>query len=376
MGCFLASVGVNGFIIAPSSVLPLFIGRFAATTATVGSIVSVTFLGLILTQIPGGYLLDRFDNRRIVAPSVVLYLLIVVSIQWVQTFETLLALRMLGGVFVGLVFTGGANIIGEIVAGERQGLAVGIYLTSPPASFAIAHVTSPPVGSAYGPLRIFVVHGLISAIGLVLLVSAARDPIKSGGTPSLSEFTAALRNRAVLLVSISASAAYGLYLFLNSWLPTYGREFLSLSLAEAGLVTAVVPLVGIFARSGGGWLSGRLGGRRRPVLLLGLVAGVVLLMILPIADTVVVFVVLAAGAGFTVQLGTAVYYVFTRELASTGTEGTSLTILTTFSFVGSFLAPSTGGWLIATYSWTIALAAFVCLGLLGAVILIPVHEPE
>ena len=374
-GCFLLSVGVNAFVIAPSSVAPLLAERFGVANAAVGDVVSVAILGVILTQIPAGYLLDRFDNRRLVVPAVGLYVLLVLAIQAVEAFGTLLGLRALGGVLVGFVFTAGANVVAQVFPPRRRGFATGVYLASPPAAFALAHATGPLVATSFGPLRVFLLPGAIAVFGGVLFLLAANEPVRSGSTPSAAEFVRAVGNRSVVLVGLSEFAAYALYLFLNTWLPTYGTEVLSLPLPVAGLVTALVPLVGIVARPGGGWLSGRLGGRRRPVLAGGLLVGLVLLVGVPFADGMALFLLLVAGAAFAVQLGTGVYYVLTRELASPGTEGTSLTVLTAVSFTGSFAAPIVGGWLVAGYSWAVAFVAFAAVGLLGVLVLLPIPEP-
>ena len=374
-GCFLLSVGVNAFTIAPSSIAPLFVERFDVAPTAAGDVISAAIVGSILTQIPGGYLLDRFDNRRLVVPAVGLFALVVLAIQAVGSWVPFLGLRALGGVVGGFVFTAGANVVGAVFPADRRGFATGIFLTSPPASFALAHSTSPPLGTVLGPLRVFLLHAAIAALGTGLFLLAAREPVRSGSTPAPGEFARALGNRSVVLVALSAAAVYGLYLFLNTWLPTYGTQVLSLPLSAAGLVTAVVPLVGIVARPGGGWLSGRLGGRRRPVLAGGLLLGVVLVGAIPFATALPVFVLLLAATAFAVQLGTGLYYVLTRELASPGTEGTSLTVMTTVAFTGSFLAPLAGGWLIAEHSWTAAFLAFAALGALGVIVLIPVPEP-
>jgi len=366
---------VNGFIIAPSSIAPLLASEFGVTETAVGDAVSATFVGLILTQVPSGYLLDRFDNRAVMGPSAVAFVLLTILFQLDHSFPVFLLLRVVGGVLVGLVFTGGVSIVGRVVSADRQGVATGIYLTSPPASFAIAHVTGPPVASAFGPRSAFLVYALVVAAGLALFVVAAREPIQGDQAPTASAFVAALRNRSVLLVGLSGFSAYALYVFLNTWLPIYGREMLALTLSEAGIVTAAVPLVGIAARSSGGWLSSYLGGRR-PVLAAGLLGGLVLFLLIPLTDRVIVFVLLAAGAGFAVQLGAGVYFVLTRELAAVGTEGTSLTVLTTVIFAGSFSAPIGGRWLITTYSWNVAIAVFAGVGVLGALALVPITERD
>lgn len=374
-GCFLLSISVNAFMIAPSSITPLFVERFAITKTAAGNIVSAAIVGSIFTQLPGGYLLDRYDNRWLVVPAVAVYVGTVLAIQIAGSFVLFLGLRALGGIAGGFVFTAGANVVGQVFPTDRQGFATGIYMTSPPVSFALAHATSPLIGTAVGPLRVFLFHGAIAVLGAVLFWAVAAEPIRSAQAPTVGEFARALGNRSVVLVALSAAAVYALYLFLNTWVPTYGTEVLSLPLSAAGFVTALVPLVGILARPGGGWLSSYLGGRYRPVLVGGLLLGFGLLIVIPFAGSVPVFVVLLGAAAFAVQLGIGLYYVLTRELATAGTEGTSLTVMTTVAFTGSFVAPIAGGWVIAGYSWPVAFGAFAVLGALGAVVLLPVPEP-
>ena len=181
-----------------------------------------------------------------------------------------------------------------------------------------------------------------------------------------------LGNRALILVALSSFAMYSLYLFLNMWIPTYGSEVLSLSLSQAGFVTAIVPLAGIVTRPTSGWLSGYLGGRRRLVVGGGLFGALVFMAALQFAANLVAFLLLLAAAAFTLQLGVGLYYVITRELSAAGMEGMSLTVLTAIGFTGSFVAPIAGGRIIAAYSWPAAFVTFAAVGGLGVLVLIPV----
>jgi MFS family permease len=63
-------VGTNAFVIAPSSITPLFVGTFNVSRTIVGDVVSAAFVGMIVVQIPGGYLIDRYDNRWLVTLGV------------------------------------------------------------------------------------------------------------------------------------------------------------------------------------------------------------------------------------------------------------------------------------------------------------------
>jgi len=374
-GCFLLSVGFNGFIISPSSIAPLFAERFAVPQAAVGDVVSAVFVGTILTQVPGGYLLDRYDNRWLVTVATAGFVAVVVAIQAVSSFSVFLGLRVLGGVTAGFLFTAGANAVGQVFDAERTGFATGIYLASPSVAFVAAHATSPLVGTTFGPLAVFPLHGLSTVLGTALVWAGARGPVRGDDAPTVGEFARALGNRSVILVALSAGTVFAMYVFLNTWVPTYGQEVLELPLWLAGVVAALVPLVGIAARPGGGWVSSRIGGRRRPVLVGGLVVGLALTVAIPFVGGVAPFLALLAAGAFSLQLGFGVYYVLAGELAAAGTEGTSLTLMTTISFTGSLVAPVAGGRLIAGPGWTAAFVAFGVIGAVGALALVPVSEP-
>lgn len=375
-GCVLLSIAANAFVIAPSSVAPLFAERFGVSEAAVGNLVSAPLLGMVLTQLPGGVLLDRFDNRWLLTGCVVLFALVVVGMQFVEAYGVLLVARVGAGVLTGLLFAGATNVVGEVFPPDRVGFATGVFITGAPVAFVLAHATGPLLGPVTGPVGLFGLHAAIAAAGIALVWVGAPGPIRSAGTPTASEVIRALGNRGVLLTAASGFATYAVYLFLNTWMPTYGTDVVALDLSTAGVVTALVPLAGIPARIFGGWVSNAIGYRRRPVLAAGLVGGVGLLVAIGVVRGVLAFVVLLAAGGFALQLGTGVYFVLVRELANPGTEGTSLTVMTTVTSAGSLLAPLIGGWVIATASWAHAFGLFAVVGLLGVVVLVPVPEPR
>lgn len=376
VGCFLISTGANAFFIAPSSIGPLLIGEYEITTAALGTTISAVWVGGIASQLPAGVLMDRYDNRTLLVGGTVGFGLVTVAILATATFRMFLLLRVFGGLFGSFLFVVGANVVAEVFPKGKEGIATGIYLASPPASFVFAHVTSPVVGTAVGPRPVFLTEAAVVVLGLGVFLAETAGPIQSAETISLTEMGQAMRNRAVLLVAISAFTAYALYVFLNAWIPTYAQEVLSLPLTTSGVVTALIPLVGIISRPGGTWLSNRMDDRRRPVLVGGLFVGMVLVVAIPLTDYLLAFLLVVVAAALALQLGTGVYYVFTRELATPGTEGTSLTVLTTMSLTGSLVSPMVGGWLITSFSWTVAFTAIAILGLVGLVALVPVQQSQ
>jgi nitrate/nitrite transporter NarK len=265
----------------------------------------------------------------------------------------------------GFVFTMGANVVGHVFPPETQGRATSVFITSAPVGFALAQAASPLVATAIGLRAVLLAYVAIAAVGYLCFLLVTPKPVRSGGEFALADIRRALTNRAVLLVALSAFCAYALYLFLNSWMPTYGAEVLSIPLAGAGAVTALVPVVGIVARPTGGYVSDRLGRRRQPVIDASLCATLAVFLVIPLAGTALAYAALLLLAGVALQLSTGVYYVFTRELATAGTEGTSLTVMTTVAFTGSLVSPLLGGYLIEALSWGPTFAVYAVVGVAG-----------
>ena len=73
-GCFLVATGFNAYLFAPASIMPPFTAAFGIDKAAAGLAISVVFLGWAVCQIPSGFLMDRYDNRRLVWAGVVVFL--------------------------------------------------------------------------------------------------------------------------------------------------------------------------------------------------------------------------------------------------------------------------------------------------------------
>jgi sugar phosphate permease len=176
-----------------------------------------------------------------------------------------------------------------------------------------------------------------------------------------------LRTPSVLVLCATTFAAMSVYVFLNSWMPTYLAEDLRASLAAGGVVVAVLPAMGILSRTGGGVVSDRLfDGRRRPVVVLSFLVPLPLLVVLAAVSTVAAAVVVLVVAGFFVQLAVGVLFTAPRDLVDPRIAGTAVATVTAAGAVGSFSAPIVAGALIdATGSFLAAFAYGAVLGLAG-----------
>lgn len=365
VGCFLLSVGANSYMLAPASIVPLLINQFSISKVAAGASISAAVLGSVLIQLPGGLLMDRYDNRRLLLAGTAVFAPVAVIGTLLDSYAGFLATRVVAGLAAGGVFVLGANVVAEVFAGSRQGFVTTLFIASAPVGFALSQIGGPALGEAFGWEAPFIVYPGVAVVGYALFRLSRPSPIRTGEPLSVEDFRLAFRNRAVLLVSVAGFCSYVLYIFLNSWMPTFAAEQLPVTLEQAGIVAALLPAVGIVARPVGGWVSDRIGYRRRAVIVGSLALGLPAFSMIPRAVSVLLFGGLMLAVGFSLQFGMGVYYIYARELADSGAQATSLAIFTTVSFVGTLVAPPFGGWLIEVLSWGSAFLIHVSIGVLG-----------
>ena len=361
-GCFLIGTGFNAYVFAPASIMPPFVAAFGIDKPTAGLAISVVFLAWALLQVPGGLLMDRYDNRVLVWIGVVVFLVAAVAGLFAPTYPTFLATRFVGGATAVFLWTANANIVGRSFPQARRAAGTSLFVASAPAGVTLAQAAGPPLEAAVGWRGVVAAYAVVAVFGVVPFTRALDAPVRNESTLSVGGFVDALGNRRVLAVAVSSFCAYSLFVFFNSWMPTYATEVVGVDAGTAGALAALLPAMGLAARPGGGWLSDRIGGRRRPVSVAAFLVVLPAIVVAAVATSVTGFAAALLVAGVGSQLGTGVFYVYVEELSPDESGGTSLAVLMTLSIAGSLVAPVAAGWLVESVSWT---AAFGFGGLLG-----------
>lgn len=375
-GCFLIATGFNASLFGPASVVPLLVAEFGIDKPTAGLAISAVYVAWLALQLPGGFLMDRYDNRRLVWGGVALFFSASVAGLYAPTYGQFLLTRLVAGAAAVFLWTANANIVARTVPASHRAVGTSLFVASAPAGGTVAQVAGPHLASAVGWRAVLVAYPLLTLAGLPLFYGWLREPVRNETRITLPAFLASLRNRTVLSVSVSSFCAYSLFVYFTAWMPTYGAEVLALDLAAAGALAGLVPALGLVARPGGGWLSDRIGGRRRPVLVAAFALSLPALAGVTLVSSAVGFAVVLALAGVGSQLGIGVFYVYVDELSGPETGGTGLAVLTTFSITGALVAPVLAGWLVEQFSWTATVGAGVALALVGIGTVLPVAEAE
>jgi len=345
-GLWLLVVGAGAYEIVPASVAPLIRDGMGVGPTWASALVSVMFAVAVVGSIPIGVGADRVDTRKAILAAAAT--LVVAGVWgWLAAsrgeFGSLLLSRVFGAAGFTALWNVGAAAVGRAFPADVRATAIATFSTSGPAGFGVGQLTGPLVAAWLGWEWTFGVYGVFVLAGLAIYLPASvglslkpdDEPL-----PGLAEFRGVLADRRLWHVSALAFLAYALYLFVNSWMPTYLTEGLGVSLAASGALTGVFALVGVLSRVSGGALSDRLfGTRRRPVVLISFVAATPLVAALGLVEFLPVLVLALVGAGFFVQFTLGLSLAYARELVAEGVATTAIAVATAVSLAGAFVSP-------------------------------------
>jgi MFS family permease len=221
-------------------------------------------LGLALTGVPAGYLLDRMSRKTIVVVSVVVYSAGTLAIPLAAGFLDMAVYRLVSGVGEGVQATAIYAIIGAYYF-HRRALAAGFIGVA----FGLGVFLGPVIGQGMAaasdswrtPFYVFGAAGLVVALILLVTVPRAMSEAVAGRAAtaedvSFSHVPASPYNRNTLAFGLT-SAVSGLvfYGFLGLY-PTFLREQLAFAPGQAALAASLVGF-GAMTALPVGWLADR-----------------------------------------------------------------------------------------------------------------------
>lgn len=373
-GLFVLSVAAAAYEIAPASVIPLVRATLEVSPTEAGGLVSIMYATAAVTSVPLGVVLDRIGARRAVAAAGI-SLLVAGVWGWAAAgagaYTWLLASRVLGGLSYMVVWNTGATLAGTVVDADYRATAVGLFTASAPVGFAVGQFGSPLIAEAAGWPATLPTFATLGVVGMVVFAFATREMSLQvdATTPDRAALGRLFGDWAVWTLSVLCLLAFSLYLFLNTWLPSYLSAELKLSLATSGLVTALFPAVGIVARTLSGVVSDRVfGGRRRSTVLAAFLAATPSVAAFVLEPGLLAVLGLLVVAGFAIQMTIALLFTYVTEVVEPAVRTTAVALLTSVGLVGAFAAPLAAGIVIETMGYKAAFVAAAAVGAVGVAI--------
>jgi len=220
-----------------------------------GMLMSAFFWTYTFSQVPVGWLAERYGAHRILAGGLTLWASATILVGFAHTFATLLVLRLLLGLGESAGFPGVAKIMAAIVPPKGLGTANGIV--------ALGYLSGPVVGTIAGGLLMahfgwrsaFWVFGTLSLLWLIPWARVAgqvRTAVRSSVDDSPT-WGMILRQPSLWGTGLGLFSTNYVFYFMLSWLPSYLQTERGFSLIDMAWIATSAYMVNALSAFVAGW---------------------------------------------------------------------------------------------------------------------------
>lgn len=374
-----------------SAVMPLVRADLGLTNAEAGSLMAFFFMSYTVFQLPAGYLGDRWGPRNVLTWGAVVSILGNLVFSQGTSFATLAVGQLINGLGQAMGWNSALKLIVSWFPRSRRATAIGLFATSVTAGSSVGIRLSGFLGDYMGWRSSFVIPPLMMGAVALAFWAVVRDRPSERGLPDFEDevdlekrinsgprlgLSLVLTNR----VLWSAALVYFCFVYVQFgcllWIPSFLKEAYEMSVDRASTLSFLVLLPGVFASPLGGYLSDHwFGGRRKPLILFGMVvlSGSAFLLSLGVGLTFAVF--LLAVVGLMILMPDTLLAAYPADTLSRKLSATGTGFLTTFtSTAGIVTTPVSGKILDLFQSYRAVFFSFGTVALIGAVLTLLIPE--
>lgn len=334
--------------------LPLIGKELGLSYTEIGLIMTIQHLAGAISNLPGGMIVDMIGKKGYLMAASLFWIGIPYALMSLtQSFWMLLVCVTLVGIgnniwhpaAIPTLAHGYPNRKGLVLSFHGMGGNMGEALAPLAAGALLAWV------SWRGVVVINVVPGIIMAVLILIFLGAFnvsgddRDINKGGAKRStkdyLRDFASLLKNKALMLVSVSAAFRTMTQSGLLTFLPVYLAYELGYSPLITGLCMTVLQIAGFIAGPIAGHLSDKMG--RKQVLLSSMTLTGVTIIGMALAGKSVLFVFFIALVGFFLYAMRPVLQAWAVEATPRHLAGTGVGIQFGITAIGASIAPALAG---------------------------------
>jgi len=261
---------VAGAMLRP--LMPMIRSDLGLSYTQVGVMMSSFSVTSGISQLPAGWLADRFGPRLMVILGVSGVALAGFLIGLSHSYVTLIVFLVLAAIVGGGYHPASAAAISSSVPSEYRGRALGLHFVGGGSAFWVVPLLAAPIAVAWGWRSSYLtltIPTVILGIVLYILIGRRRQTRITEPQEVDSEVTttsARIRWRRLVPFIIMSVAVGTMMQSVSSYLSLYAVDKLGITEAAAAMLMAITPAVGFFAAPMGGYFSDRFGSV--PVLLI------------------------------------------------------------------------------------------------------------
>lgn len=363
---------------AMAFVAPFMSTELGYTSTQIGLISGAVFVSYTLVQIPGGWLGDKFGQRRLIVIGIASWSVFSALGGFVaQMFLMLLLVRFAMGVGEGISPPAGYRIIANWFGHGRRTFALGMVLTSSAIGPALAPLIAAPIIRDAGWRWVFymtLLPGIVVGALVLLLMRDSRDRVDAPQAAARSaqpDQGFQLRN----LMSLHLLGQFAGIFFLaftlyglNAWLPTYLVKYRHLDLSTLAAYSSLPYIAGVLGIVIGAFLCNRVLAERRTEFIVAglLVAGLCIAGVWIAESTVIAEIFLICGLFFTYMIMGPIFSLPLDTVPTSGV-GTYMGAVNMAPQIAGFSAPIIIGVLVRGGSFAPAFVAMIGAMVLSAV---------
>lgn len=346
--------------------------------SSLGIFVTAFFIGYSASNFVMGFVTDRIGSRAALLFALCPLGVFTAGFGMVHSMQAGLVLQVLMGLAAGVDNAACSKLVAIWFRKRHLGLAMSLLATAPSLGIGLTNAVYPAMLAFIDWRTLYYGLGLWTLLVAIVAFTFIRNTppdVKESETRGTATLGSLVRNRTVMLIAGAGFGAIWATWGFAFWANALMMKGRGLSSGEASLVMVAFSCGAVISKPFIGWLSDKLGGRRKPFIAvcIGLLA--VLLLVFGQAQTKSEFLVLAPFLGAAAFNYAPLMCALIAEVVGVENTAAAIGVMNGFWQVGSVVAPSAVALVYgATNSFTSAFATLAVGPLLGFVLTLFVSE--
>jgi predicted MFS family arabinose efflux permease len=365
---YLASVvaAFGQFKIPP--LMPVLMQTFQIDLTQAGLLMSsIAMIGLALA-LPTGIILQRLGSKATILIALGLMTAGAVMGALSESYVVLLISRVLEGIGIGLVGVAAPATIAMWFPPEKQGMPMGIWATWVPVGSVAAYNLAPTLAPSLGWQAVWWIGACFALLimifsGLLITRPPVSEPTDSPGREALN-LREALSNRNIWLLALEFACFNLALVSIGTYYPTFLNQVRGYSLSQAAFISSLPTILVLFSAPAAGWVSDRIGSRRRILSFPFLIVAVLLIFPFQVTGWQIIAVMVAQGI-IVGAIPTVTFAAVSEVMRKPEWAGLGLAAVLIGQNFGQLLGPILFGEIVRTSSWLMAGTLMIPFCLIG-----------
>lgn len=296
-------------------------------------------LGFACMQIPGGYLLDKFNARYVVSGGILLLALGNIIISFSDSLVVFTLSNFLQGIGASFAFIAAAVLISQWFSAKIFPILFGLTQTLSCILSGIIHLYFTAALKTHVWNVLYQELAIFGVVLLILSLLFVRTPVnyhREQGVSLGKSLKIVFSNKQIILSSLAAATSFGALLAYASFWFMPVQQFYAVGTLQAAILSGII-FVGIGVGTPLlGWFSNVVKSRIMVIHLTLVVGAMALLLGLYLPhfniDTLIISKIIAFFIGFFLS-GSMLFYTIVNEISPGNTRGVAISVLNTAVFL-------------------------------------------